>query len=352
MKIANFADVHSAIRNEFNEISNLTGSTRLDIIVSTIDSISDYCRDNNIPVAVCAGDIFHTRGKVGTKVYNALFHAIKRFSEKGIDLVIIPGNHDQVDNSDYPEHSLTPFSEIEGVYILDKMGQTLEYDEDVVFIGLPFSKNVDIVKGAIDEITSNIDNTKKNILIAHLGVSGAVINDDYVMQDAYSLDDLKTEYFKYVVLGHYHDRQMLNHNTFYTGSPVSHKFGEDGDKGFYIVDTDKRYNVQFVAINNPRFITVEGAEVSRKQLLEYADNGDFLRIKVEESQVDEVTSKIPSHLKYKLELTKSFESESRVDISIGMDFEEMVSKYSDRFSGDSDVRQAGIDIIREVQETI
>lgn len=353
MRIACFSDVHGAIRKEFDEISDKSGSTRLDLVVDGLNYIKDYCVEDDIPVAVCAGDVFHTRGKVSTRVYNSMYNALKGFPESGIDLVIIPGNHDQIDNSDTPQHSLLPFKEIEGISILDEMGEIFLYDEQVSFMAVPFSKNAELVKETIKGLSEqSMTMDEKCILIAHLGVSGAVIGGDYVMQDAYNLEDLMTDSFKYVVLGHYHEKQMLNHNTFYTGSPIPHDFGDVDVKGFFVVDTDKRYDVNFVPIPSPKFVTIQGAEVTRKQLQEYKDNRDFLRIKIDESELDDLNSKIPEGLKYKIELTRQYDTESRSDITIGMNFEDIVSKYAEHYGEDEKIKQVGLDLLREAQETL
>ena len=225
MKIACFADVHVDVRKEFNEITDRSGSSRLDVILDGLRFIKDYCLENGITTAVCAGDLFNTRGKVSTLVFNETFRVCKEFSESGVHLILVAGNHDDIDNSDIPQSSLRPLDEIRNVTVVEKCG-TLEYG-NVRIHCTPYSKNTQIIKDYISSVEKEEGVT--DMLVAHLGVSGATVGSkEYPMQDAYSVSDLRPDFFKYVVLGHYHDRQILpgTNNSFYTGSPVPHTFGE------------------------------------------------------------------------------------------------------------------------------
>lgn len=347
MKIACFADVHVDIRKEFNEISNKSGSTRLDVILDGLRYIKDYCVENRITTAVCAGDLFNTRGKVSTLVFNETFSVCKEFSESGIHLILVAGNHDDIDNSDEPQSSLRPLSEIFNVSVVEKCS-TLMSNGNIRIHCAPYSKNTQIIKDYISSIEK--EEGVIDILVAHLGVSGATVGSkEYPMQDAYAVSDLRPDFFKYVVLGHYHDRQVLpgTTNSFYTGSPVPHTFGDTPDKGFYIVDTDKRWDIDFVPIPSPEFHTVDSS-ITDEELHRHLERGNYLRAQISESEVELFEQRIPNGLKYKIDLQREYVKETRVDIQVGMSFEQIISKYADELNPSA--KDIGLQILSEASE--
>lgn len=347
MKIAFFGDVHCAIRKEFDEHSDITGSKRLDLIIKALDDIRTYCVDNHVQVAVCTGDLFHVRSKIDVMVFNAVYDCISRFSQGDIKVVLLAGNHDLINNSDSPQSSLRTFSNIENVYVVED-NEDLHIGEEVHLTCVPYSKNT---KRVIEFIGRDRDTCEgdTNILVAHLGISGATVGSShYPMQDAFSLGDLRPDYFKYVALGHYHDKQFLGdrRNVFYTGSPIAHNFGEVGEKGFVVVDTSKRWDLEFVPLDTPRFYTVD-KNIDTEFLEECAQHQDYVRINLKESQLEEFVARAPHNLNYRVELEKEYERETRVDIEVGMSFEEMVKKYSQEFRPEA--TEIGLAILKEAE---
>lgn len=350
MKIACFGDVHVDIRKEFNKVTDRSGSSRLDIILDGLRYIKDYCIANSIDTAVCAGDLYNTRGKVNTLVFNETFEVCKEFSDEGIHLILVAGNHDQIDNSDVPQSSLRPLAEIPRVTVVEDCRTLLDpsANETVRLHCVPYSKNTQMIKDFIDSREKEEGVT--DILVAHLGVSGATVgNKEYPMQDAFALSDLRPDFYKYVALGHYHDKQMVGgtNNVFYTGSPVPHTFGDMPNKGFYVIDTEKRWDVQFVPIPSPEFYTVNN-DISTEDLEYHRDRGDYIRVQITESEVESFESRIPEGLMYKIDLQREYVKETRVDIQVGMSFEQIVSKYADELNPDA--KSIGLDILREANE--
>lgn len=350
MKIACFGDVHVDIRKEFNDIGTESGSTRLDVILDALRYIKDYCVENKIDTAVCAGDLYNTRGKVNTLVFNETFKVCKEFDDSGIHLILVAGNHDQIDNSDIPQSSLRPLAEIPKVTVVENCRTLIDpsANETVRLHCVPYSKNTQMIKDFIDSVEGG--EGVSDILVAHLGVSGATVgNKEYPMQDAFALSDLRPDFFKYAVLGHYHDKQMIGgtNNVFYTGSPVPHTFGDMPDKGFYVIDTEKRWDVQFVPIPSPEFHTVDST-VTMDELQEHCDKGNYIRAQIQEDEVENFMFRVPDGLKYKIDLQREYVKETRVDIQVGMTFEQIVGKYSDELNPDA--KEVGLTILREASE--
>lgn len=353
MKIAAFGDFHGHLWKEFDQKSGRTGSKRLDIQIDTLKAIREYCVGNDIKHVLFAGDLFHARGKVDTKVFNAVYDEIEKFGQSGISLIMIAGNHDQYDNSDVPENSLHAFKKLRDVHVYDTVGthviyptKNSGYDERVEIVMAPYSKNAQMVK---DYIASVEKKDIPQILLFHLGISGAFVGSgNYPMADAFKVEDLRPDLFKYIIGGHFHKRQFLGgHNhAFYTGAPIQHSFGDEGeDKGFYVVDTSKRYEVEFICIPNPAFITVD-YEPSSEFLQECADKGNYIRFVCTPDQLEKWQNIIPDNLNYKVELSREYEQEDRSEVKIGMSPEEVVARYAEE--NRPDAKEEGLELIRRV----
>lgn len=365
MRIAAFSDVHAHIYKEFDSQSGVTGSQRLDNIVSSLAYIRQWCSDNGVKYVLFAGDMFHVRGKVDTLVFNAVYDEIERFNYAGIKIIMIAGNHDQYDNSDVPENSIHAFKKLKGVYVYDTVGTHPIYGqipnpedptEDLIYtealvVCAPYSKNVQMVK---DYITSVEKKDIPQILLFHLGISGAFVGSgSYPMADAFTVDDLRPDLFKYIIGGHFHRRQFLggHKHALYCGAPLQHSFGDEGeDKGFYVVDTNKRWDVEFVPIPNPKFVTLTGDALNKHEaeLKWCAEEGDYVRIQCTESQLVHWQTIIPEGLNYKVELQKEYEEQSRSDVKIGMSFEAIVAKYAEE--NNPDAKDVGLSILKEVMD--
>jgi DNA repair exonuclease SbcCD nuclease subunit len=348
MKLAAFADLHAHNYKEFDERTDRTGSKRLDIIIDTLTYIQNYCVENGIGTILFAGDAFHVRARVNTIVFNAVYDKFKEIARCGIDMIAIPGNHDDYDNSDLPNHSLHAFKDIEGMTIMDKPDIVI-LEDDTPVVCARYSKNTKMIKDFINSINPN-DFKKKPILLGHLGVSGAYVgNGNYPMADAFTIEDLRPDIFKYIVLGHFHKRQFLGDlpHAFYCGSPIQHSFNDEGeDKGFFVIDTDKRWDAQFVPIPNPKFITMTFYDVATQDIQAIADAGHYVRLQVTEEELQTALQYLPDNLKYKVELQRKYEEKTRVDIKIGMSFEEIVSKYADEYYPEG--KETGLKILEEV----
>ena len=351
MKLAVFSDLHAHTFKDFDSLTDRTGSKRLDNIVATLEYIRDDCYKRDIKHVLFAGDMFHIRSKVNTVVYNAIYDAIKSFKHFGIDIIAIAGNHDQNDNSDVPEHSLHTFNDLPGVTVYGHMDiHFLKHEgEHVDIYCVPYSKNAQRTKDwiASQEILTGNSN---RICMFHLGIDGGFVGKgNYPMADAFKIEDLRPDFFKYIVGGHFHKHQFLggHPHAFYTGAPIQHSFSDEGeDKGYFIIDTAKRYDVQFVPVPNPKFITLDVNDIVNLDMQDVADEGNYIRIVAKESEVGRIYP-LPDNLQYKLVLEKVYQEVTRVNVKIGMSDEEVVTKYAEKFNADA--LATGLKILEEVK---
>jgi len=330
-------------------------NSRLLDIANAMVEAREYCVVNKINLVIITGDVSHNRGAVPTTVQNVEYKILESFRLRNIELLIIPGNHDQVSNEDFPDNSLVPFRNIATIL---NAPTTLTRD-GLQMLCIPFSPNKDIVLEAINSFVP-VPVMDSNLIVAHLGVSGGVTGkNSYVLTDQYDISELRylDEDIDLVALGHYHKPQVVPgtlDKVFYTGSPVQNNFGEEGEfHGFWIYDTETKELVAY-PLNAPRFITLTKdnyTNYSKEDL-----SGNFVRVigNLEEIADINVAINTKEHEDagmLRIETQKEYESEHRSDISAALSYLETVSLYAEENNFSEDQVKIGLDILNSVLES-
>lgn len=238
-----------------------------------------------------------------------------------------------------------------------------EGSEEVEVVAIPYSKDKNFILSSIKSFREKCTDSKSAILLTHLGISGGVTGSGmYVMSDEYNLKELSPELWKYIVLGHYHRPQLLCNNTFYCGTPVQNSFNDEvkegnGYNGFFIIDTSKRYDIEFVPLIAPRFVTVSSVEDLEGFTQDFLEN-NYVRVKTKAENVEEVKELLGQFGKeealneVRLELEKSYITEARSDINVSMSFEDTIKTYVAEKCPDDvkklKIENLGLEILSEV----
>ena len=373
----NYSDFSRILMAEWNEdtlrFEEVTGddvvetencksmNSRLFTLLNGICDLRDYCKDNNITHVLLAGDLFHKRETIEVSVYTPSFKVIKSFRDVGLQLHILSGNHDQVDSSQIPLSAIHPLSEVAHTIEKPSVFHLKDGKESVEVVGVPFSKDKEFVLDSIRHLRTSLENPKEAILLCHLGITGGVVGSgQYSMKDEYSLKELMFNKWKYLIAGHYHQPQILEYNAIYTGSPLQNNFGDErkgegseGYNGFFVIDTSKRWDMRFIPIIAPRFITLSSAELtkSHKELIE----NNYIRVKSTAKDSDKVKKVLEdtevNTSQIRLELEKEYVVEQRSEIGVSNTFEETVGIYaSEKYNGDQDlekIKRIGLEILQQ-----
>lgn len=309
-------------------------SSRFFNILNALCDMRDYCISQKIKHVLVAGDLFHKRGTIEVVVFNAIYKVLSSFYDVGVTVHMIAGNHDQVDASVIPTSSIHSFRDI--AHVIEEP-ERFELD-GVEIVAIPYSKDKAFVLSQMEELREQCKDPDRAILLCHVGITGGTVGSGmYSMKDEYSLKDLKSSHWKYLIAGHYHQPQLLDYNAIYTGTPVQNSFGDelkgkDGYNGFFVIDTDKRYDIQFVPIYAPRFITVSSADELEQYDSDYIKS-NYFRIKSSAKNVEEIKDTLSDILgdddqEVRLELEKDYTTEQRSDIGVSQSFEETVQIYA------------------------
>lgn len=176
------------------------------------------------------GDIFDSRISQRQDLLTCLSLMIEMYSEEGLEIHCIPGNHDKTDYSS-DESFLTQYKYHPG-FILHETPTSIEIcGVDCHF--LPFYTQ-EVWLNKFSELPPS--KGKRSVLLSHTAVQGSINNDGKEVQNNIPLSLFKG--YGKVLLGHYHNAQQPGANVFHLPSTKQNNFGEDEDKGFTILYDD------------------------------------------------------------------------------------------------------------------
>ncbi len=233
---------------------HLKEETAYSIFMDVLPGILDAaCRDKDRAIAFL-GDWWHTRYRVNIRLQNRTADWLKECAEAKVRLIILPGNHDQINEAG--ENALEVFHTGKNVQV------RTEPTWDRFGYWIPYRKNPEDIKTALSrpDGTWIVEGENKKILWTHNAVKGALMNN--TIQDT---DGLPPELFEdwQVFSGHYHKMQKIGH-VVYIGSPYQTTAAESGQsKGFCVWDQEtqklafnsriwgKRYHNLIVSPDSP-----------------------------------------------------------------------------------------------------
>lgn len=291
IKMLHFADVHIGMEN-YGRTHPETGlSTRVMDFVHRMDDMIDFAAQNDVDIAVFAGDAFKTRNPNPT--YQREFaHRVQDLANL-CPIVLLLGNHDLPTNADRASTvEIYETLHVPNVYVgMDYELREIETKSGSVQIatapypvrsrlmkdvpgGLSISQLDALLQESVEaEITTlaNIadQSDAPRVLAGHFTVSGAVTGSErQVMLGrdvAVLLSAIANPIWDYVALGHIHKFQDLTRGNphqppvVYSGSLERIDFGEEGDdKGFCWVELERGHTrYEFITLPTVRpFVTL------------------------------------------------------------------------------------------------
>lgn len=330
-------DVHIGIYTSFAKPSKDPATTLNDRSLLSIDPLAkafQKAQKLHYPLIV-NGDLFDARSTLDVRILAKVFGLFNKYQE--VHVILVAGNHDQVDNTKIPENSLTMFGTVfPNVQVITKPTKlSLMPHTQQVFI--PYSEDVqwlkDSIKGYAEEARKNKD---KYQLFAHIGVDGANDGGLYVhrLGGAFGLGDLYPDDFHHVFLSHYHRRQHLAPNVEYIGSSQQHSFSdEDQQKGITVVaSTDLLETFIDLSSFYPKFLTVDTTNQETKANIKDIDKGsNYVRMVVHSKAEGEKYKKQLADSQVDLVLKEKPQAKNRLGIKQTDSEAQIVSTYADKF---------------------
>lgn len=235
MKIAILNDTHAGVRNSSDVFIDYQQRFYEEVFFP-------YLLENDIKKILHLGDYYENRTTINFKALHAnRKHFLEKLREYGMQMDIIPGNHDTYYKS---TNSLNALKELLGHY-MDEVNiieepTVMEYDSlRMALIPWINSENE-------TDIRYFIQNCDADFLGAHLELAGFEMHPGIPSPEG--MDPNLFSRFDTVLSGHYHTKSTKG-NIIYLGSQMEFTWSDCEDKKyFHVLDTESR---ELTAVQNP-----------------------------------------------------------------------------------------------------
>jgi DNA repair exonuclease SbcCD nuclease subunit len=260
--------------------------------------IKDYVIKNDIKDIILLGDVFHNRTYLKINIINEALKIIKDLSEQS-NVYILCGNHDVYSKTDNSINSLTIFSNLKNVFIIDLEPVILKTKYNSFLFVPYFSIKEDEIKfyeniknRNYDIFFENYGGIDKMILVTHTSIiENPETDDDRFCVD---LDSLKR--FYKVFNGDIHIRKTFM-NVYNVGSLMSFDFNDSfNTKGIYLIKFEPEFSVEFIKndydIPYKKYKLERLKELDDKEIIEKLKNS-IVRIEIDlKNKFDDVLDRI------------------------------------------------------------
>lgn len=187
----------------------------------------ELCKKVGCDKVIIAGDIFESRVSQRQDVLNAFGEILGMFSSEGIYVFIIVGNHDKTVYTS-KDSFLDQYAHHPMVHLVNSV-----YEFGGVVM-VPFFT---------DEILTEIipKGEEGKVLVSHFAVTGSKNNDGTIVENG--LTQTMFADYDVVLLGHYHNHQVIGKNIVHMPSLQQESFAEDDNKGFTLLYDDHTWEI-------------------------------------------------------------------------------------------------------------
>lgn len=206
---------------------------------------------------VWLGDIFDSRISQREETLRTFTKIIELYNTFGHKVYCVPGNHDK-SNYDSETSFLDSFKYHPNFVLIDQLDFYQINGINCYF--LPFFSN----EIWLDEISNQQEQDHKNhILFTHIAFQGSRNNDGSLVES--TIKPSMFENWGMVYSGHYHDFQELTENVIHLGSLTQNNFGEDENKGFWVIYDDLSYDLIPSQGKSYKKLTIDLQTITSKQ---------------------------------------------------------------------------------------
>lgn len=228
----------------------------------------------SIPLII-GGDLIDTKANIRGEVANALIEQFSKAKDNGVDIVLLIGNHDRI-NEKNPAHSLN-FLRPYVKYLIDEFKLTFPYGLALI----PYQNSSADFLGCIKWVPRDV------ITITHIGLKGANMGHYYKDESSTDPSELAG---RRIISFHYHQKHdiVLPENGLwsYGGAPYTITASEafDGPKGFCVLYSDG--SLEQIPTNLRKHVVVERTVDTVLDPITNLNPEDLLWIKVSGSHTE------------------------------------------------------------------
>lgn len=270
------SDIHCHGWSAFSTV-NVSGlNSRLAALLSEVTRAGEVLLAAGGSKMFVAGDLFHVRGSLPPSVLNPVMDCFRGLTKSGIQVYIIPGNHDLEGRNSERLGSAVTALEGAGCIVFNDMDCIENPDVQVV----PWMDSIADLKERLTYLGDG-GTAKTYDLIIHAPVNGVIMGIPGHGLDAGWLAGLG---FKRVFAGHFHNHVEFPGGVYSIGAIAHHTWSDVGTKaGFLIVHESQ---VDFHPSILPAFVDVfqDTPAASVPAMVK----GNYARVKVSTSKLADI----------------------------------------------------------------
>lgn len=257
LRFAHLADLH--LDTPFRGIAGINAELQAALVDASLkawDNAVDIClRDPPVDFVLIAGDVYeHDEASVRAQL--RFLRGLERLSEAGVPTFIVHGNHDPQGGR---WSAIRAWPQLVTVFGHDgvDMKKVEKGGEPIALVhGMSYPERN--VRDNLAARFSRSDTALYQIALLHANVGDQPEHGRYA---PCSLEDLRRSGMDYWALGHVHARQTISTaqpTVVYPGNLQARHPGEEGSKGFYIVEVEPGGTPQlaFQAVDVWRYATI------------------------------------------------------------------------------------------------
>ncbi len=247
------------------------GTERKNDAMLAFDEAMEEAKNMKVDAVLFAGDMFNTSMPSSENMINVMKSISKLFSidgaspvefvnkreikVRGAPFIAIHGNHER--RSKGFKNPVESMEDVGFLIHLHLSGVVIEKNGEKVFVqGMSYVPER-FARKLLEKWNPIPRSGMKNILLLHQSVDKFIYSP--LEPPTINLSNLPKG-FDLIVDGHIHKREEVHEKNFIIcGSTVTTQTKEEGDKGFYILDTEKM-SLKFVPIKNQRKFFIYNAE--------------------------------------------------------------------------------------------
>lgn len=191
-------------------------------IQTLLEKIKETVSTHEPDIIVLLGDILHTHERVHTNCLNMAMDLFRLCSQLKPTYVLV-GNHDFISNSQFltTHHWMNSFKKWDNLTIVDTIHTLIHHNNRFMFA--PYVPDGRLVEAL--EKAEEFRFTDAHMIFVHQTLDGVKMG----MNIANGVEEWKPDY-PFCCSGHIHDKQRVQPNLYYNGTPMPHAFGERNDK--------------------------------------------------------------------------------------------------------------------------
>jgi DNA repair exonuclease SbcCD nuclease subunit len=337
-----YSDLQLHPWKEFSTLHDGINDRLLDHI-NVLNQIYAYAVKNEIKTIIFGGDMFEARAKIDVIAAKLLADWKYKVSKAGIEQIDLIGNHDLYDKSSL-HNSIDLYSHFNGQTVIVKPGWYIFPKTDVGILFVPYMHRLDDIKAALKAKPLPPTNPARSIAIIHYGLydvpmeTHAVIRDQgYDTEGQIRLSDLDEllPLVRFAFFGHFHITTAVTDKVHFIGTPLQHKWGEKSVQTRFLDIDFLAGTFKSVYTQAPRFH--EWEDISQVDTLLVKNN--FCKVWIDDLELREKTKQLLFDQGARgadvLLRKKKQESTNRLNLDLGMSFEEMGTRM---LQSDSDTK--------------